>query len=1082
MSKRQKKQVKVDIKGKKCQNRHNKKCILYNGHWKYYTNAEDLARQLTISVRAAKSFIEENGDRIALGPTNDTLKFNIKKDNFKGLLRDFLGIKRVEGKKIIADIGEIPSRGTTIMKQVNPIEIAKWIITITLFITFRSPYTVTKNMLMSNGKINYVKIQGHINAGALVERQMTVTFEGKGSDVENFVHQKSIEYVVRSRFGSLVYYEYTAKTSYNRKKVDVKNGTIKDFDNVYELSEWCNIEYRNNFSKKDTCAVKLISQRYPELYWDIKKIETRDGVIVKDFMDFCKENGIGYRIYSERSKLLFFDKGEFGIITCIIYNGHIYAVNGGKPRRFSRRYKKIILPEDDSLKYLKSILDKKILPHGMKVVHKNKKYVKKIDIDKIDFVDDEDGNFKIEQHMVISPIIHGNKKIICNDEYHKCLAYLKKMGYEKYITDDIKVKSIPSLLEKILRVPETTSFIPEKDIFKTAPLLWKTDKKIYNSKVKTIDKNKCYAFALYSLPYLIIFDYRKNKINVKPTKIIDSFLYLARPSKYSTYMPETKLYAGYHLNKCKTRGIEFELLEELETEIKPNYFRKIIKLTYKHMEEKDFKDAWNIFIGKMERSSETIESFRIKGIYDDESIKAFDGNYEKIGDMNILYDSIKKYMYVRDRLPIATQIKDMSRMILCDKIIDLGLSDDQIVQINTDSISYYGELPEKLDPKLFSGWKCSDFKELGNIDNCYDNDISAIKISSEQENIRILYKQYAGSGKTTKIVNELIPKILKMGKTYIVLTPTHKTLDDYRLKGLNCEIFQKYSLSNTIPDYDYIIVDEIGFVDHACHDVLYNINRVGKNYICFGDFSQLLPVHEDIPLDQEHYLNYMFDEINTYFINYRNNFTKEYYDKLINAEPDVDNNGIISYPFLIKEVKKWSCDRIEDAEYILCYRCRRDGIRPDKIPTRTHYNNLMLEKLGFKKMNEVGVRIFCKNNNLISQKIYNNKLFTIVKIKEDDENINIYTLKDENDNIFHVGEKKLLSNFIPAYCINIHQAQGMTLKSYYWASEDDNFLYGRCAYTIISRLQQELKFSIGRELAKLEMIEKLREKYQKRSK
>jgi hypothetical protein len=31
-------------------------------------------------------------------------------------------------------------------------------------------------------------------------------------------------------------------------------------------------------------------------------------------------------------------------------------------------------------------------------------------------------------------------------------------------------------------------------------------------------------------------------------------------------MPKTKIYARYHLSKCKEIGIEFELLEELETD------------------------------------------------------------------------------------------------------------------------------------------------------------------------------------------------------------------------------------------------------------------------------------------------------------------------------------------------------------------------------------------------------------------------------------------------------------------------------------------------------------------------------------
>lgn len=56
----------------------------------------------------------------------------------------------------------------------------------------------------------------------------------------------------------------------------------------------------------------------------------------------------------------------------------------------------------------------------------------------------------------------------------------------------------------------------------------------------------------------------------------------------------------------------------------------------------------------------------------------------------------------------------------------------------------------------------------------------------------------------------------------------------------------------------------------------------------------------------------------------------------------------------------------------------------------------------------------------------------------------------------------------PAYALNIHQAQCSTLKSYYWTKEDNRFINGNVAYTIISRLRRKLKFDLERELLKLD--------------
>nr|AEY99264.1 integrase zinc-binding and helicase domain-containing protein [Moumouvirus Monve] len=1016
-----------------------KKCVKFRGKNVYYTNIQDLSKKLNIPITQARKLINDDGRRIVIDSNNNTLLINIKKENFSGLLKTNFGIARIDNKKIINDT-HILNKGVDIVKELGPNTEGKYLIKIILYITFMSPNPVNEDEILTNDKVDYVKIQNLLDEHRLEEREITSPYNGYNDEIPKFVKSEIRKYMknIKKFGGQLIHYEFRIGSFYKNRRLKFKKGYVRELNNIYELTEWANIQYENNNNSNDTCAVKTISKRYPKLYWKIKKLETEHGVMVQDFLNFCQKYDIGYNIYNELGKKIYSYQGSDGTLNCIIYNNHIYPINGGKPKKYSKKEFKINFV-DNSFNELKKILntDKK-LPSNIK----------------IDYVKRKNKMDDIKDINIISFVLK-DKKFICNDEYEECQEILTNMGYSEYIYDNIHVTNIPNLLEKILKVDDISSFIPEKELFKTSPLLWKCKNNIKPNRVitknnkevtewlSTVDKNKCYSFCLYSLPYLIKFDYRKHKINVNPTKILDKNLYLAKPKYWTILMPKTKIYPGYFLSECKNIGIEFDLLEELETEIVPNYFRKIIKLMYDNMSAESFKSSMNIFMGTFERNDMQTYTYEYSGIFTKEAVKAQEGFYKKIGDHYLLFKESEQYLHVRDRIPIATQIKDMSRMIIYKKIKELGLKDDQIVQINTDSISYYGELPKGLNANDFSGWKKSDFKELGDIDNFVDENISVKNITNNNDKTRILHQQYAGSGKTTYIIDNLVPRLLKKGISFIVLTPTHKTLDEYRKNNINCDIMQKYVFNNTVPEEEYIIIDEIGFVDRGCHDLLYKINKTNKHFECFGDFNQLQPVGENIPLNQPHYLRYMFNNIHTDFINFRNNFTKEYYDNLINNKINAVN-----------EVKHWSEKNMNKAEYILCFRHK----------TKDKYNKIMIKKLGFKSWCDVGVKIVCVTNKLIEEKVYNNKQFTISSFNDDDKK---YTLKDDNGEEFIVTERRLHSNFEPAYAINIHQAQGMTLNSYYWASDDDNFINGNVAYTIISRLRQKLNFSLERELKKI---------------
>jgi hypothetical protein len=1064
------------------------KCVMYRGKPVYYKNLDMLSKTLKISRVMASKLIKDNGRRIIKKETGEVEVINIKKENPLGLLSREFNIKRLANKNLING-HYFPTKNVEILKELGPNEEDKGLnIHIKIYLNFSSPYMLdtfkilneegkkqlhqkiiqngfkynkNRNIYIKNNKVlsisdyyKFLNSQIRYNKkenkflkyeqdGGIILRKKHYIFSGEQKDIENFVKDKVSLYSGNNKIKILsrvIFYDFWIGSSYQDKKLFFEDGYIRDFENEYELTQWVNIQYNYKNKKGDSCAISFIGKKYPELYWEIKDLEDENGVTLKNFMNFCKGNSIGYNIYNELGEKLYLYKGDLGNINCIIYNNHIYPLYGGKPKKYCCKEYNIILLENSNKEYKKYISNKK-LPSNIKIGDIISKTRKKStdDIDIISFTVKDD-------------------KYIFNPEYNKCSIILKKIGYEKYIYDNININDICKLLEKIYKVQSTSSFLPEKHYFKTPPLYYKTNFKIdKNKEIVTIDKNKSYPYALYNLPYLIIFDWRKDKVNKNPKNIKESFLYISKPKKWSIAMPCTKIYAGYHLIECKNLGLEFELLEELETCTVPNYYRKIIKLMFENMDEKDFKSAMVILIGKFERDMSEVYNYKYIGTYNEESSKMYEGFTQKIGDNKIFFKETKKFKYARDKIPISTQVKDMSRMMLINKIKELKIKDNDIIQINTDSITYYGILPKNLNRNTFEGWKESEYKDIGFVDtfNLYEynnqNIPTLLNLKNNNTGYTELYMKYAGSGKTTHIVNKIIPEIKEIEEilsnmlkeenrdnSYIVLTPTHSTLSELKKKGINCKIVQKYTFSETIPTEKNIIFDEIGFADLSCHDLLYKLNHLNKNLICFGDFNQLLPIEEDRPCNQPHYLNFLFKKIDTKFVNYRNNFTKEYYDKIINEEIDI-----------VKEVNKYSTS-LYNADVVLCYRTNKSKV----FKTRDVYNNKILKKLG-KKSNDIGVKLICINNKLIEKNIYNHKQLVIKeKYKEDDDKNIFYKLEDEIGEEFIITEKQL-KYFRPAYALNVYEAQGMTLKSYHWATEDDKFLYGNMAYTIISRLYQD---------------------------
>jgi hypothetical protein len=311
-----------------------------------------------------------------------------------------------------------------------------------------------------------------------------------------------------------------------------------------------------------------------------------------------------------------------------------------------------------------------------------------------------------------------------------------------------------------------------------------------------------------------------------------------------------------------------------------------------------------------------------------------------------------------------------------------------------------------------------------------DKDITFVK---KAENDNVIFEDYAGSGKTYHIVNNLLPEIraLYIAKEVvpnledcIVISPSHSSIKTYRKLKINCNVIQTYTYSGEVPKEKNIIVDEIGMVSESQNVVLIKSMLMGKNIYSFGDFKQLKPV-EGERCNGEIYLNYMYKTRTKLGTNYRNDFSFDYYDKLM----AMDGAEIAN------EILKYNTKNYYDAETIVCY----------TNEMREKYNKLMMERLdvGF---GDEGCKVVCKTNKLRKYNMFNNFYYTIKS--NDGEKV---VLTDDVDEI--VIEAEELKFFEPGYCRTLYNIQGESTKSFYFPMEDIRYIDGCALYTLISRLQ-----------------------------
>lgn len=739
-------------------------------------------------------------------------------------------------------------------------------------------------------------------------------------------------------------------------------------------------------SEPGMCVPDALTKKFPKIA-KLKKnnpIPAMKEANTEKVMEFCKKYGIRAIAYDIHKNVIAEnipekDDKKYASLIYLYYANHMYLLDNKYLAEKPTPEKTVLQDETTLQNNFKALLNQHILP----------------------------GNIHASGGIVVS-FSHDDTIYFTNDDYDKVQQIGKKFMFSDKMPYHIRLPYVFSILEKLYSSANINSFMP---INHTKPAFF------YNIEPKsddhqTIDKNKAYSYILKNLPYLLSTDMRTYDC-IKTNEYDDEYALYVAESTPNILMPRRDIYTGQHIKYCKDK-IQFTIHEKLTCKKHANHFTSLIHDLFLHLDHSIAKQVVVQAIGtfQSEPKRKTVWNVVSK---DDRNPHNFSFECE---NMFLEESKSDKVSSIYNRKPIAIQVKDRMSQMLFDKMMELKLSDSDIIQINTDSITFYNKpLHLILNKDDFNGWKQGEYKQKqGSI---YDTSTPFDTFFQRIQNDNTLITGPAGNGKSYHIQN-------KMDLTdAIILSSKHSAIRQHREKGLNAHVIQKFCgvsevTKITIPKENHIIVEECGILTRQHWDFLFKCVLLNKKLTILGDFDQLLPVDESKPYNQPAFLNMIFNNQQTKNENWRNDFTLEYYKSLLSGNKE----------YLEQELKKYSTKNPEDADVIIAYRGSDDA----KINVVKKYNDYMLAYHN-QTITDDDVPVMCITNDLRKHDMYNNFLFKSQEIPVD---------LLENEKYFRV-----------AYARTLYNLQGDETKSFYVAPEDMKwFLNPRMAYTLISRLSK----------------------------
>ena len=964
----------------------NKKTITYRGIKTKYIDAKDLAKKLKVKVDIAKELIE-NATRYVVNDMNEILKLNLETKNAVLLYKEFTNKKRVTNTELLGGSKNKKLKFNVVKTLDN-----------------NTPYKLSITITFETNP-----------SGEVTERTITTQLNVKPSNINNELLQKLVE----QQLGSWVkedfkILDYKINTTVNNSTLKLKDmklyfskGHLKlnnMFNEIIEKDEW-----------KD-CVYDYLHYKYPNK----SKKEKENCRTIADIKQFAIKYNIKMIAYDISSNVIesHYPTSKIGKnVNCIFvaYNNHLYPLKNTVLHKTHKNWKKLnVIQEINPQQKFIDILNEGYLPTYIKILHSK-----------------------------ITSFIYDDNVYIDNPEYKKCEELAIKLGVRDKLKPSTTIHNFGNILSDVYGLDIVESYLPDHDKFVKGGYNYNNDELHFETEeeLETIDMKKCYSATLENLPYLLHTDIRWAKWNKftednQPKKINETSLYITAPKFSTILLPDVNVYTGKHLMYCREENVEFLIREELTCNEEYNVYRKLIQDVKSKLQGYDYKNLFNVMIGKFE-AREIMEYQKFVKIVNDDELSRTDGEVFKIGDnMNVITEWITKHN-IYCKKPISIQIKDTVRVFMYQMMKALKLKYLDVVQIKTDSLTYFkNRNTEKLVKKFIAnGWKYEKYNPIKD-KTTTDYDLKPVTFEYTNTKKNTLTNCYAGCGKTHHILNNVIPK----SKDYIVLTPAYACLKDYsKNPNINCKVIQKYSSSRgIIPTEKNIYVDEVGMVGKGGWDVLIKASLNGSTISCWGDNRQLPPVQNDknqlMYYWNELFTSYFFGSVELMNTNYRNKFSIQYYNSLLDVGWDGDKD------YLHSEIKKYNSTDWTKAEIIIAWR----------NSTCDEYNLKMTKHLGFNSMFDKGVKLRCNTSSLgVGSGIYKNFMYEVIESNDQKTKIKLIG----NDTVHTLLNKKITSCFKYGYAITLYGVQGATLNSLYWCEEDNNYINGRNAYVLISRLR-----------------------------
>lgn len=852
----------------------------------------------------------------------------------------------------------------------------------------------------------------------------------------------------------------------------LNNGNIPSFDILCEFFEktktnYCIYNYTNTADKRENKTFKP------------------------------REKTFNFAIYNQHIYYIINDDGFENAQNCLIANDKYLILD---ERRFIRGFHKLLKEQKNKLPTYEII----------KVVEKNKGFDAVIEIYKNDstiYVKDDD------------KFTNSNLFKICQS---------LNIEYSEYITESTIISSILRSRE----IKETKSFFLHDCV--SIDNVYSEDLDEVEDNYITVDFNKYYSNILLSIDKIPIVNNLTNKPEIYKSgeDIHDDYIYSIEiiDENYNLHFKNDDIYIGKVLNTPYYKNIfkkmlldgKIKIIDKIKCEWVPNYYKSIIDELFKIVIDSEnqndmastVKNICNKTIGNFQRGRPTeFKKIKYHMVEKNEAVNFHHGENDnkhpyktKDAHYSLFFDVEETknthFNVLENHRPLRSYIMNLSWLNIAKFIQDNNIHEDDIVQINTDSITF---LNKKIDPRTLKEHDFITMEEFGDIaglkklkdlkykkedeiyyNGKYDKLINEIKKAQiiDDANFRLHglkiqeYKKYdsslfikpnkisfmndikkpdggklyvnlgyAGCGKSYKI-EKLINKFTEDGQTYVLLAPLNKVLRMYA-NEINKNSFQKIIFNKLIPIEDNIIIDEFYLINsYQMRHIINWLYTHNKNIYLFGDIYQLPPITRIYTNNKGEE-----EEIETEEIDDKYKLNMEFLKSIsteFNYYLDTDANYRNNFNFdVYKEFIKNEYTEEEQRNlinYFINDRCNAETAKlicyRNSTKNRINYECLLTNKQEFNKN-----KISGSNIPLIAKKNYKLNENIIINSK-DEYNLTvkdkkyIISYEDINNNIieFDMDHKKIISVFDVGYCLNLYNIQGQTMTNYKFILDDIFFL------------------------------------------